>query len=240
MEDIKKISSEIEAERELLEDIVGGVQTFVNKYQDIKAEISKLKGLEDFNIKEATETINSSLDKTNIAISEYCEQVKNAQTTSKEIDAQVDKLKENLSKTNDVIESLNYKLSGFLDNQSKAMSSIAKLDEYMSNLKSVDYNQLEKKINDYSKKIDQLEFLINKDVKNKVEENSKQISTINSNIENLLEKLNDSDISTLLQEIKTINTLISETQKEKFALSQELDVELNAWADRNGIKRKKK
>ena len=110
----------------------------------------------------------------------------------------------------------------------------------MSNIKNIDFSSLDKKISIYSERIEKLNKVIDEDVKVRIEENSKQISTIETNLNQLIESLSRSDISTLLREIQTTNALISETQKEKFALNQDLDIELNAWADRNGVKRKRK
>ena len=152
----------------------------------------------------------------------------------------MDNLQTNLKETNDIIVNLNSKLQDFLKTQTNALSSIAKLDDYMSNIKKIDFSGLDKKLSTYSERIESLNKVIDEDVKGRIEENSKQISKIETNINKLMEKLSESDISTLLREIQTTNALITETQKEKFALNQELDVELNSWADRNGVKRKRK
>ena len=131
-------------------------------------------------------------------------------------------------------------MQDFLKTQTNALASIAKLDDCISNIKKIDFSGLDKKLSTYSERIESLNKVIDEDVKERIEENSKQISKIETNINKLMEKLSESDISTLLREIQTTNALITETQKEKFALNQELDVEFNSWADRNGVKRKRK
>lgn len=240
MEDLKELNSEIKAERKLLEDIVDNISSFVETYQNIKFTMNDLKGAKDFDIKTAVEQINKSLVETNTSVGNYCKELEDTKGTSKEINAQVDKLKNNIEKTNEFVNDLNNKLKSFLDTQTKALSSIAKLDEYMSNIKNIDFESLDNKITKYSNQIDNLDKIINTDIKSRIEINTTQITKIETNINRLMEKISESDISALLREIQTTNSLISETQKEKFALNQDLDIELNAWADRNGVKRKRK
>ena len=240
MEDLKTLSTEIKAERKLLEDIVDSISSFVETYQNIKTTVNELNGTKDFNFNEAVDNINQSLTKTQESLSEYGAKLEKSKNSSQNLDNQLDKLQTNLKETNDVVINLNSKLQEFLKTQTNALSSIAKLDDYMSNIKNIDFSSLDKKISIYSERIEKLNKVIDEDVKERIEENSKQISKIETNISKLMEKLSESDISALLREIQTTNALISETQKEKFALNQDLDVELNAWADRNGVKRKRK
>ena len=240
MENLETLSTEIKAERKLLEEIVDSISSFVETYQNIKKAVNELKGTKDFNIKEAVENINQSLAKTQDSLYEYGSKLEKSKNSSQNFDNQLTKLQTNLKETNDVVVNLNSKLQDFLKTQTNALSSIAKLDDYMSNIKNIDFSSLDKKISIYSERIEKLNKVIDEDVKARIEENNKQISTIETNLNQLMESLSRSDITTLLREIQTTNTLILETQKEKLALNQELDVELNAWADRNGVKRKKK
>ena len=55
-----------------------------------------------------------------------------------------------------------------------------------------------------------------------------------------LEEQNVSETARTIIAILFRDYWATETQKEKFALNQELDVEFNSWADRNGVKRKRK
>ena len=240
MEDLKILSAEIEAERKLLGGIVDSISSFVEIYQSVKTTINELKGTNDFNFKEAVDNINHSLTKTQEALSEYDEKLEKSKNASSNIDNQLDNLQTNLKETNDIVVNLNSKLQDFLKTQTNALASIAKLDDCISNIKKIDFSGLDKKLSTYSERIESLNKVIDEDVKERIEENSKQISKIETNINKLMEKLSESDISTLLREIQTTNALITETQKEKFALNQELDVEFNSWADRNGVKRKRK
>ena len=167
MEDLKELNSEIKAERKLLEDVVDNISVFVETYQNIKSTMNDLKGTKDFDIKTAVEQINKSLIETNTSVGNYCRELEDTKGTSKEINAQIDNLKNNIEKTNEFVNDLNNKLKSFLDTQTKALSSIAKLDEYMSNIKNIDFESLDNKITKYSNQIDNLDKLINTNIKNK-------------------------------------------------------------------------
>jgi chromosome segregation ATPase len=261
MQDLKELSNQISAERALLSDVVDNITNFVLTYDDIKKSVEELKGTENFNIQSAVESIKNSLTATQNEINQYLQKIEenkeNTHNIGNELDENLQKIEENIQYTHNVgkeianlqtkfqllkrnLSELDDKMQEFISMQRGAINALSKLDSCISNIKSIDFSRIETKINNYSERVEKLSETIKNEVSLKLEENNKKVAQVENYVMKLIDKFKDNNVGELITQIKTLNTLISESQKEKFALSQEVDVELNSWADRNGIKRKKR
>ena len=212
--------------RKTLLPVQESLHSFVETYDGLKTDLGKMSDLFDGDINGKLDSILNSLK----------QQSQKSVDLSSRIDLFLNKTNKyivDLTNINSLFETANEKLTSINDIETQTENQLKKLDEIIED-KKINYNikDLQKSLDIYNSNVEKMSEFINKDVAEKLNQNSDKILNLkqeNENLKKLIEYQNTS-INELCEMFKSTNEILSNiVQKESVNEEYIFDV-LDKWA----------
>ena len=230
--DLKDLVDVFKDYRDLLLPVQSGLADFIDSYDGLKINLEKVNELFDGDINGKLDKIYSTL---------YLQSQK-----STDLSSRIDLFLKNTSKYADGIshitvemENVQESLEKIKELESKAEEQIKKLDSIIQD-KKINYNlkDLQKLLENYNSNVQKVSDFINKDVADQLKSNNEKIQEIkNENIEikNMLEN-QSKDIETLIGYFKTTSELLKNSVIKEDVNEEYIFTILDKWALNRKVK----
>lgn len=220
---LTQIINHFAEERELLSQSVQGIEEFVKTYTELKIFLDDFKGKENINVSDNLSNINKELNAMNEIVNSY----------NSNLSGKYKKLQEDfdqLLKKYQTLETSQKKLTNFVD----------KIDNFMQVLTKLDLNEMAASLNNNQTKVEKLNALVEKDLKEQIEKNNKNVQSVIISFKQFIEasKKQQTEVNKIAQETKVTNDLLKEMSKSNNINQAVLFELMDKWAEER--KRSKK
>lgn len=221
--------------RDLLTPIEESLREFSVSYENISDEIKKLNTAFGGDIQEKLDGIYKDLNSQAEKSKGLANEIDRFSNSTKNYVQQIDKLVR-------FCESLENRLSVVDDIQKKAESQIEKLNGIIEEKKKTyDLKQLEKNLETYNIKVQEVSEFINKDVAEVLSNNTQKLEEIKDKNESVLENINNDNkgVDTLIDTYKATNNLLKKIVEKEAVNEEYIFTILDKWAEDRKVKIKK-
>ena len=233
--EIKELTQTFKEYRDMIIPIQTNLFDFVNSFTQIKDDLLKMDTLFEGDI-------NGKLDTIYKTLASQAQKSTDLASKVSEFISKTDKFSSDITKLTNLFDQAEKKLTQINEIEQKAEAQIKKLDEIIEE-KKINYNvkELQRSLETYNINVQKISDFINKDVIDKIKENSDKLNQVKRDNDELktMVQTQSTDLNSLLETFKETNKLLNKTVMEENVNEEYIFDILDKWALQRKVKIKK-